>query len=474
MYARESSLLPDPEDEEEEAEPVNSFSQFLRKTVTAVEEPQGNDMASFLPKPPRNILDVGLSKAFLTDLTLKIIHYSGTPAFTQLTRRLGLSPNIVQQLVTALAEDRLVEVMSHSDLYTGNHRYRLSERGMSRVAQALERSRYAGPAPVTADQYGDAMRRYHTYRQELSRSRVKSSFGDMVLAPEVADSAARALFSGKAALFYGPSGNGKTTILERFARDLDGAALVPYTVYAYGQTIRVFDQSIHEPVEDLSELNLSKEDARLDRRWVLVRRPAVILGAEIGREALDLAYDPHARFYQAPPHIKAQGGVVIVDDFGRQKIDGRELLTRLLIPLERGWDTLTLVTGEKLSVPINMQVLFATNLPIRGLADDALLRRILYKVEVPNPDAQQFGEILRQLCRARKVLVADGAIDYVVKRLYGEPRLSPRASYARDLLDMVIESAVFDGRSPALDKETFDRVFKLFLVHEAEDEAAQP
>jgi predicted ATPase with chaperone activity len=208
----------------------------------------------------------------------------------------------------------------------------------------------------------------------------------------------------------------------------------------------------------------------MDRRWVAIRRPAIVLGAEMGPEALEMAYDPVSRFYQAPPHIKAQGGVLVIDDFGRQKAAPRDVLTRLLIPLERGWDTLNLVTGEKVTIPFGMQMLFGTNIPVRQLADDSLLRRILYKVEIPNPHTQEFTEILRRLCLQKKVLVADGAIDYVVEKLYGEKRVKPRASYGRDLLEMVLESAEFDGREPVLDQASFDTVFKMFVSQESEDE----
>ena len=345
--------------------------------------------------------------------------------------------------------------MSQSDLYTGNYRYRLSDRGHVRVAEALDRTRYAGPAPVTAEQYSEVIRRTQAKKQEHGRGRIKNVLHEMVLSPETADSAARALFSGKAGVLYGPSGNGKTMILERFARDLDGFVLVPYAIYAYGQVIRVLDQSIHEPVEEFEDA--TKDDTRFDRRWVMVKRPAVILGAEMGRESLDLAYDPQSRFYQAPPHIKAQGGVLVIDDIGRQKIEARDLFTRWLIPLDRGWDTLSLVTGEKVTVPFNVQLLFGTNMNLRGLADDALLRRIAYKVQIPNPSRAEFTEILRQACRQKQVLVADGAIEYVVERLYSESALKPRGSYAGDLLDMVIESAAFDGRVPCWTRDSFTR-----------------
>jgi predicted ATPase with chaperone activity len=453
--------------EEEEETHGDSLSRFItnssKEQVVSDELPEG----SLLPRQPRTLVELGLSKAFLIDLSLKIIHYSGTPSVAQLNRRLGLGPNIVQHLVAALSEDRLIEVMSQSDLYTGNYRYRLSDRGHVRVAEALDRSRYAGPAPVTAEQYSEVIRRTQAKKQQHGRGRIKNVLHEMVLSPETADSVARALFSGKAGILYGPSGNGKTKILERFASDLDGFVLVPYAIYAYGQVIRVLDQSIHEPTEEFEDA--TKDDTRFDRRWVMVKRPSVILGAEMGRESLDLAYDPQSRFYQAPPHIKAQGGVLVIDDIGRQKIEARDLFTRWLIPIDRGWDTLSLVTGEKVTVPFNVQLLFGTNMNLRQLADDALLRRIAYKVQIPNPSRAEFTEILRQACRQKQVLVAEGAIEYVVERLYSESALKPRGSYAGDLLDMVIESAAFDGRSPMLDADSFSRVFGLFVAQETQD-----
>jgi predicted ATPase with chaperone activity len=450
-----------------EEDESGSLTNFMRRSAAVVEdapEPPGVN-----PRQPRTLLDVGLSKPFLTDLALKIIHYSGSPTLSQLIHRLGLSGNVVQQLIGVLTDEHLIEVMSQSDLYTGNYRYRLSDRGAVRAQEALARSRYAGPAPVTAEQYSEVMRRLHAHKQDFSRSRIKSRLGDLVLTPEVVDSAARALFSGKATLFYGPSGNGKTSVLEQYLHDLDGFSFVPYAIYAYGQTIRVFDQSIHEPLEDLDADPGLKEE-RIDRRWVMVRRPAIVVGAELGTDSLEMAYDPVSRFYQAPPHVKAQGGVLVIDDFGRQKATAREVLTRLLIPLERGWDTLNLVTGEKVMIPFGMQMLFGTNIPVRQLADDSLLRRILYKVQVPGPQPQEFKEILRRLCLQKTVPVADGAIEYVVEKLYAEPRITPRASYGRDLLEMVLESASFDGREPVLDQASFDAVFRMFVSQESEDE----
>jgi len=444
------------------------ISRFGSPALAAIEEPEQPEDDGILPRAPRTLSDLGLSKAFLADLTLKILHYSGTPTASQLTRRLGLSIPIMQQLVSALTEERLIEVLSQSDLYTGNYRYRLSEKGHQRASEALERSRYAGPAPVTAEQYSEGVRKLHAHEQDPGRGRIKAVVNELVLHSEVADALARALFSGKVAILYGPSGNGKTVVLEQYAKNTAGFFLVPYAIYAYGQVIRVFDQSVHEPIDD-PEAGTEKEDTKMDRRWVRVRRPAIVVGAEMSHESLDMAHDPQAGFYQAPPHIKAQGGVLVVDDFGRQKIAPRDLLTRWLIPLERGWDTLSLVTGEKLTVPFQIQLLLGTNLPIKKLADDALLRRVLYKVQMPNPGPEEFKEILRRTCLEKRVFVADDVLDHVTERLYDHPDLRPRGSYARDILNMLIESASYDAQDPVLDRPSFDRVFRLFVSQETEN-----
>ncbi|HET8944061.1 MAG TPA: hypothetical protein VFO59_04705 [Dehalococcoidia bacterium] len=459
------------EEGDEPGDQPHAFAQFIRtRAAPDMMEPDSIHSSPLLPKQPQSLLELGLSKAFLTDLALKIIHYSGTPAFTQLIRRIGLGPGIVQQVISNLAEEHLVEIMSQSDLYTGNYRYRLTDRGNLRAAQALERSRYAGPCPVTAEQYNEVIRRLHEYKQELSRPRIKSVLDSMVLAPEVSDSVARALYSSKPTLLYGPSGNGKTSILEGFANGLDGVALVPYAIYAFGQTIRVFDQSVHVPIDEPdTELGV-KEDNRMDRRWVLIQRPAVIMGAEMAEDSMDLAYDPAARFYQAPPHIKAQGGALIIDDFGRQRVSARDMLTRLMIPIERGSDTLSLTSGEKLTVPFSTQLLLGTNISIKKLADDSLLRRILYKVEIPNPKPQEFLEVLYRVCEEKGIRVATGALEHAVRCLYSEPGLRVRTSYARDLMEMLIESASYDGGDAVLDTNSFDRVFKMFLATEAEEE----
>jgi hypothetical protein len=437
--------------------------------IATVEEEETMDVF-----PPQTLADTGLSLAFLTDLALKTIHYAGLPSATHMTQRMALPPAIVQQLLTLLADDHLCEVASSSNMMSGNYRYRLTAGGINRVRDALERSRYAGPAPVTIDQYIKVMERQRGQRPQPSRQSIERALSELVLAPDVADALARTLHSGRCALLYGPSGNGKTSVLEAFARHLEGEMVVPFAIYAYGHIIRVFDSSIHIPVKEKGRAGLapvgtgeSGDKPRRDERWTTVRRPAVIVGGELGEESLELAYDPVSRFYQAPSHLKAQGGMLAVDDFGRQRIRPEDLLNRWLTPLERGCYSLTFHTGEKIAVPFDVHLLFATNLKVELLLDQPFLRRILYKVEIPNPGPTEFREILRQACQARSITAAEGTLDYIVERLYEENSHKARASYASDLLDIVAQSARYDDVEAVLTPETFDKAHRLFIPERA-------
>jgi len=444
-------------------------AQGSRQTATA-EEAEEEEEIPFFPSQPQTLADTGLSLAFLTDLALKTIHYAGLPSATHITERMALPPAIVQQLLALLADEHLCEVTSSSNLMAGNYRYRLTAGGISQVRDALERSRYAGPAPVTIDQYIEVMEHQRGERPQPSREHIEEALSELVLAPHVTDALARTLHSGRCALLYGPSGNGKTSVLEAFARHLKGQVLVPFAMYAYGHIIRVFDSSTHIPVQGRGRAGLppvgsgeSGERAKRDERWALVRRPAVIVGGELGQESLELAYDPVSRFYQAPSHLKAQGGILAVDDFGRQRIRPEDLLNRWLTPLERGWYSLTFHTGEKISVPFDVQLLFATNLKVELLLDQPFLRRILYKVEIPNPGPAEFQGILRRACEERGIAASEETLRYVVQRLYEDSVHRPRASYARDLLDIIIESAKYDNAEPTLTSEAFEKAYRLFV-----------
>ena len=474
-------MLDDPYREEGDFSPdddlVRTFGQALGGLAKRSDGPaapaavkeQDAALMALVPPQPRTLPDTGLSRAFLTELALKTIHYSGQPSANHITERMCLPPAIVLEVLSMLADDHLCEVFSSSNAMAGNYHYRLTSQGMDRVKDALERSRYAGPAPVTVGQYSEVMEQQRSVRSHASRESIEAALSELVLAPNISDNLARSLHSGRCMLLYGPSGNGKTVILEAFARHLEGTVLMPYSLYAQGQIIRMFDSSIHVPALAVPAstpppggTDDAWETARTDERWVAIRRPAVTVGGELSAESLELAFDPVSRFCQAPPQLKAQGGLLIVDDFGRQRIRPEELLNRWLTPLERGSETLTFQTGEKIPVPFDVHLLFATNLKMELLLDQSFLRRILYKVEIPNPGPNEFHEILRRVCQERGVAVSDETLSHVVQRLY-EGGQRPRASHARDIVDIVVQSASYDGQEPALTPEAFEKAFRLFL-----------
>ena len=466
-------LVPEPEDANEgvqggpPAEPRSRsmVAEAVRRMTETAEGDEELLAGGIAPPRPRSFLDVGLSRAFLTDLALKIIHYSGTPTSTQMSRRLGLSTSLTQQLMHVLSEEKFIEILSQTDLSSSNYHYRVSTRGQERVKEALDRSRYAGPAPVPAETYSDVLRRQATRRQPPARWRLKNMLEGMVVSEELEDGIGRAVFSGRPVLFYGPSGNGKSTILERFSQNVDGVAIIPHAIYSHGQVIRVFDSAVHVAAEDDGGDSSPQED-RFDHRWVLVKRPVVTMGAELENQSLDLTYDPLSGFYQAPLHIKAQGGVIIVDDLGRQRVEARVVLSRLLNPLERGRDTLTFATGEKVTLPFNAQVIFSTNMPVEELGEEALLRRLAYKVEFGNPSPQTLAQMLQLLCQQWGVIIGEGAIEHVMQAMFNHPGFEARAASAGEVLSIVMENADFDGVKPALNDESFDKAFQLFVAQQ--------
>jgi hypothetical protein len=426
---------------------------------------EGAVLESGLPAAPHNPEEVGLSPSFLLELALKVIHYADAPSAEHVSRVMGLPAKFVEALLEALKSDRLCEIVGGGSTYdlTTNYRFRLTERGEARAEQALERCRYAGAAPVTIAQYQRVVGKQGREKWRPSDESVEQAFQRLVVDPMAAGLLSKALRSGRCAMVFGPSGNGKTHLLAEFIHHLEGEIVVPYALYAYGQIIRIFDHTVHirkeMPEAAAKKTTISdearasaKEDAH-DRRWVRIQRPGLIVGGELTAESLELGYDPITKFYQAPKHLKAQGGVLLVDDFGRQRISPVDLLNRWIMALERGTDNLLLRTGESIEVPFDVRLLFSTNLDPADLADAAFLRRIPYKVHMPATAAAQFTSILDGVCRASGVPVTTHALDAVVSFIVENCDLPLSGALARDLVTIIIDNAHLDGREPALTVE---------------------
>lgn len=425
--------------------------------------PSGGDEAVLLPPAPMGMDQIGLSPTFLMELALKVIHYADMPSAEHVARVMAIPPKLVEALLDSMKSDRLCEIVGGGSTYdlTTNYRFRLTDKGESRAEQALDRCRYAGAAPVTIAQYQRVVGKQSQKPWRPTAASIDDALSRLIIDERVANLIYKALRSGRCAMVFGPSGNGKTHVLAEFINNLEGEIVVPHSIYAYGQIIRILDHTVHvrkepEPAPAATESGdpgmrrtVTKEEV-YDRRWVRIQRPGLIVGGELTSESLELGYDPVTKFYQAPKHLKAQGGVLLVDDFGRQKISPAEILNRWIMALERGTDNLLLRTGESIEVPFDIRLLFSTNLDPSDLADGAFLRRIPYKIQMPASAPEQFKAVIRQVCEKGGVVVDEADLDAVI-RLLGERCSNPLSgSLARDLVSIVADNAELDDKPPVL------------------------
>lgn len=444
-------------------------SQANAPTANPVLTPQRTSSVSagsenaILPPAPEAVDQIGLSPSFLMELALKVIHYAESPSAEHVARVLALPPKIVESILASLKSDRLCEIVGGGSTYdlTTNYRFRLTDKGESRAEQALDRCRYAGAAPVTIAQYQRVVGKQSKEAWRPTASVIDGALSRLIIDDRVADLIGKALRSGRCAMVFGPSGNGKTHVLAEFIHNLEGEIVVPHSIYAYGQIIRILDHTVHirkepEPAPASSEAadpgmrRATTKEELYDRRWVRIQRPGLIVGGELTSESLELGYDPVTKFYQAPKHLKAQGGVLLVDDFGRQRVSPAELLNRWIMALERGTDNLLLRTGESIEVPFDIRLLFSTNLNPSDLADGAFLRRIPYKIQMPASAPEQFKAVLRQVCGSSGVAIDENDLDAVVE-LLGERCANPLSgSLARDLVSIVVDNAQLEGKEAVL------------------------
>jgi len=447
--------------------PAESISRPVTETVwNWVTDPE-----QIWPAAPASLAEAGVPGAFLEDLLAKLLHFAGPSSTEAICNRSGLSFEVVDTLLSQMKIDKVVEVTSASHFGELSYKYRLTERGEQRAMDALARSSYASVAPVTLDQYVDVVRKQSLRQTPPSPGRILEALSQFVMTPDVLDSLSRALHSGRATLIFGASGNGKTAIIESYARHADDTVIIPYALYIHGQIVRIFDAAVHtkaeepEPAQDGGLFRSTSRTHRFDQRWVRVRRPVVVVGGELTQESLELSFDPVARFYQAPPHVKAQDGVFVIDDFGRQRIRPEELLNRWILPMERGFDLLTLSSGESFNIPFEIALMFSTNLAPADLVDEAFLRRIPYKVNLPSPNPEQFKEIMRRVCMSRRVAFTEEALTYAVRRLYSDDfGFEPRGAYPRDLVQIIQDSARFDGVQPTLSPEFIERAIQVYFI----------
>ena len=418
----------------------------MSMTHPELAEWEGNP-APEAPPPPESLREAGLTLAFLCDLILRSIYTRGAMIGRDLAQLLCLPFKVIREPLKFLKDEKCLQVDGGELVGEVSYRFSLTDLGRQRAQDAMEQCAYVGPAPVPLEDYVE-----QCYRQTVTGllcypEALKAPFGHLVLKEEMFNNLGPAIVSGRSVFIYGPSGNGKTAMARAigdFMNTTGGSIYVPYAFVADGNNITVFDPSLHV-VDDTASEYADEADATvrrllnaggMDQRWVRIRRPVIITGGELNLSMLDLRYYADSNFYQAPIHVKANGGVFLIDDFGRQQCSPRELLNRWILPLEDRHDFLTVASGKKFQVPFEQLIIFSTNLDPKSLVDDAFLRRIRHKVGVEAPQRDVFEKIFAANCRRLGMNYDQSAVDYLYERYYTRGR-APRASDCRDLLEIV-------------------------------------
>jgi hypothetical protein len=424
------------------------------------------------PAPPATIAETGLHADTLSQLMLKTL-IAGESSGTQLAESLRLPFSVLDAMVQHARIEKLIEVRGASGAGSAGYRYALTDLGRDRAMQFLNINRYVGPAPVPVAQYNAYVRASMAARPWIDKDCLAKGFEHLVVSPTMYGKLGPAVNSGKSLFLYGAPGNGKTVIAEGIGRALGTDMHTPHAIDVDGQTITMFDPVSHVATGVGGAEQSVVANALFDRRWIQIRRPVVVVGGELTLEMLDLTFNPIAKFYEAPIQLKANGGVFVVDDFGRQRIPPRDLLNRWIVPLESRVDYLTLHTGRKFETPFNVFIIFATNLKPESLADEAFLRRIPYKIRALNPTVDEYTRIFELNCRKRG-LPFDGVMVEYLQRTYYQPRkLQMRACHPRDLIEQVVDMCRYQQRDPLITRDLLDAACASYFLEETDSQGSE-
>lgn len=440
--------------------------------ITADAPTTGISVQPTPPPPPATIAETGLHPDTLAQLMLKTL-IAGEASGTGLSEKLRLPYSVLESLVQHARVEKLIEVRGAGGAGSAGYRYVLTDLGRDRAGQFLDVSRYVGPAPVPLSQYNAYVRACMAAKPYVDRQVLSSGFQHLVVNKAMLDQLGPAVNSGKSLFLYGAPGNGKTVIAEGIGRALGSEMFVPFAIDVDGQTITMFDPVNHQLLGSAPEASSVVAVSNQDRRWERISRPVVVVGGELTLEMLDLTFNPISKFYEAPIQLKANGGVFIVDDFGRQRIPARDLLNRWIVPLESRVDFLTLHTGRKFETPFNVLIIFATNLKPQSLADEAFLRRIPYKIMAKNPTLDEFCQIFELNCRRRNIAFDPVLVEYLNRKYYQPRRLQMRACHPRDLVEQVVDRCRYHGREVAITRDLLDAACGSYFLEETESQGAE-
>ncbi|MCI0378729.1 MAG: hypothetical protein L0215_14065, partial [Gemmataceae bacterium] len=399
------------------------------------------------PKAPPSIATAGLDEGALSELAVKLAYTVARFSTDWVSKRLHLSLPLASEVMEQLCRDALAEETLRTE--QGRSHYRITQRGREYAERLLEVCAYVGPAPVHLNAYAAMLRWQFASTPQVLPEHVASALSGLVLTSKAAQLAGLAISSGRSLFVYGPSGNGKSSLGRQIHGALSGDYWIPYCVSIGSNIINLFDEQIHQRVEG------SERHASVDQRWVRIRRPLVVVGGELTLDMLDLIYSPTLRYYEAPPHLKANGGVFLVDDFGRERVSPEQLLNRFITPMEHHIDYFTLSTGQKIQVPLRHVLIIATNLDPARVTDPAFLRRMGYRVYLGAPNAEQYARIFQNYAQRVGSSVAPEVVERLIER-YRSQNKELRACEPRDLIERARDICRFQGRNLELTSKVLD------------------
>ncbi len=408
--------------------------------------------AAYCPPMPETPEKLGIPRSLVIDLVMRRVYLSGLSNFQSLSEALKLSTSVIENIFRELRQQQLIEVKG----MTGNdYNFTLTSAGRDLAAERYRITHYAGPAPVALEDY-HAATKAQAAKIRVDRKSLRQMLSDLVLTDHLLDQLGPAIISQTSIFLYGPTGCGKTSLAERLLRVYQDAILVPYAVEVDGQVVQLYDPVVHEAIEGIEQ--------EFDPRWVLCRRPCVIAGGELVTGMLDLRLDEATGIYAAPVQMKANNGVFVIDDFGRQLVSPRELLNRWMVPLDRRVDYLALRYGVKFKIPFEILVVFSTNLDPRELADEAFLRRLQNKVFVEPVDGATFDEIFRRVVTARNLSCDPDSAEYLRKLCMREGSLELRACYPNDVCNIIVAIGRYENRPARVTKADLERAVTLYFA----------
>lgn len=464
-----------PEDVDRALEYQRASGQPLGECLLAIGAITSEGLDSFFNysvPPIARIEDTGLNRFFILDLMLKIMFSYGLETKRAVADEIKLPLAIVDKLMDLAYERRLVESMGATDQtrLSSELRYGLSEQGRNAAVRALELSNYAGPAPVTLEQFSAQVERQRIINDRVDTVRLRKSLSRLTLPPGLVERLGPAVNSGRSLLLYGEPGNGKTSIAVAVADSFEQYVYVPYALSVGSQIINIYDPSLHQPISD----RLAKPEAGLptpglvsqpeDPRWLRCHRPIAITGGELTMKMLDINYNEQLRYSEAPLHLKAVSGVLLIDDLGRQEARVEDILNRWVFPLERGTDFLTLHTGKKFAVPFGGLIIFSTNKPPSQLVDEALLRRIPYKFYIGPPTMDEYIKIFTEVCEEANLQYSQELVDDLIRTFYPKYNLQLARFHPGFMIRHIMASFRYEGQSAQLTRDVLFEAAEHLIV----------